>query len=742
MERRALITPALEADSDRRLRLEFSVPQHVSEVRCRFRSPNPSATSDSEPPADLPLVDVDLRDKRPTKRRSRREHFVDQYQRAKGEYWTLIEMLHRRDAPASAISSGSIPSTPEAPPPPRRRRLAVNLKSEEAPNAERRRHTTRRYEEQQREFHDSQLIDYIRHLDESDEESDERTETPIANGYRSSSPPPLPRRSRHVSADRSEPSTHHEVAPPKPARRRHSPAVVIKHHTSNNRNESPEATVRQLAIEEREAVHSDQDDIRPPSPPRRERHQSAQRRRSSSHHQSPREESSHEQRKTHEGHSVRRESRDELEREAAIWSAVQTNSTLAVALPKMVRHRGTEEKRRHRKQTATEERAPVVEKHPDAPSTRGRSTQENATPARPITVEDGELWRSYLRDENDSIRQALQLLEQALERASPVDGAPVKPGPEVEMKKSLRMHREHGENETSIPDRSGHIVATTNRVKRRTEREPSGKSSHSDRPDHEVIEAPAIARRQREQDGVNQSFANRPDYGVETSIDHDACTPDRESCTPPPAPIHNARCVDAYLREKEEREEREAAELAKGLPRPKPIPAHVRLPLYEQMQSVEERRRMERREKSAEALRLAQPPKFSPPSTRQPPEQPKPEPFRARPIPAHVYKSQRSRQRERQHEVERRLRQRQERKAELLRSSSLPPQMQRRGEAYFFGRTTAPHRRRPKPLTKAEQRRRAKPSINAQVPDFELLHRREELRREVSDASARFSSHI
>lgn len=169
--------------------------------------------------------------------------------------------------------------------------------------------------------------------------------------------------------------------------------------------------------------------------------------------------------------------------------------------------------------------------------------------------------------------------------------------------------------------------------------------------------------------------------------------------------------------------------------RASPVPAHVHLPLYEELQERTEGRRRTTREHERQQLQTSQKPfsflererlKKEQQQPKQPPEQQKVKPFKAKPVPRSVYAAA-SGEQVKEEQLYRSIKI-QMRAEEMLLSASMPPSMLTRRLS---------GRRRPK---QGDDNFSHRPQINKEVPDFNASYKRFqkqlERRKEVKPTTA------
>lgn len=195
------------------------------------------------------------------------------------------------------------------------------------------------------------------------------------------------------------------------------------------------------------------------------------------------------------------------------------------------------------------------------------------------------------------------------------------------------------------------------------------------------------------------------------------------------------RAMEELEVEREEQLLREEAECQKKF-KATPVPAHIYMPLYDELTEEQEARRRFNQAASAQKLKESQKPfKFSkreeairkersaqknPHSMLQKDKETKKQ-FKANPFPTHIFDDAIT-EKIKEEEEYRKIRM-QMRTEDLLRSSSLPPNMAARGKEYTDGKSRQKmyeERARKAGITVEHK---FQPRVNDTVPDFEEMHR-------------------
>ena len=186
--------------------------------------------------------------------------------------------------------------------------------------------------------------------------------------------------------------------------------------------------------------------------------------------------------------------------------------------------------------------------------------------------------------------------------------------------------------------------------------------------------------------------------------------------------------------QRDEQQRREEAECQKRF-KAKPVPAHVYMPLFQEVMENQETKRRYVQKATADMLMSMQKPfKFdirekekkkyrrtqSTPDNSDLNKKPKTT-FKAKPFPAHIFDNDVN-DRMKEEEEYRKIRC-QMRSEELIRSSSLPPNMAAKGREYTEGKSRQKvHAERAKKAGMTPEHK-FRPYVNDTVPDFEQLHR-------------------
>ena len=166
----------------------------------------------------------------------------------------------------------------------------------------------------------------------------------------------------------------------------------------------------------------------------------------------------------------------------------------------------------------------------------------------------------------------------------------------------------------------------------------------------------------------------------------------------------------------------------------KPVPAHIYMPLYDEIMEEQETKRRYNRQKSAELTKSAQKPfKFS---TREEEKKYKVKKstdlqkqdealkteFQARPFPEHIF-GHTVYDKLAEEEEYRRIRM-EMRSRDLLKKSSLPPNMAARGQDYFEGKSRQKTNAKRAKKAGIRAKHSFQPKVNDDMPDFDEMHRK------------------
>ncbi len=199
--------------------------------------------------------------------------------------------------------------------------------------------------------------------------------------------------------------------------------------------------------------------------------------------------------------------------------------------------------------------------------------------------------------------------------------------------------------------------------------------------------------------------------------------------------LTKSRTLDEFERDREEKDRREEEECTKKF-KATPVPAHVYMPLYDEVSEKQEAQRRYNRDHCTELLKSQEMPfkfmkreeekkkhrKSKHEAYMEETDTSKKKEFKARPVPDYLFDDNID-EKICEEEFYRKIRV-QMRAEELLRTSSLPPNMAARGEDYFRGKA------RDKALVEKAIKSGIKtttsfrPRINDTVPDFDDIHRK------------------
>ena len=199
--------------------------------------------------------------------------------------------------------------------------------------------------------------------------------------------------------------------------------------------------------------------------------------------------------------------------------------------------------------------------------------------------------------------------------------------------------------------------------------------------------------------------------------------------------LRKSRTLEEFQRQRWEKERQEELECQKQF-KATPVPAHVYMPLYDEIIEQQESQRRKNKETSEMLLKSQEKPfKFMMREMENKKYKVKPDPskydkdnrpvekktFKAKPYPLHIFDGSVDDQMTEEEEY-RRIR-KEMRMKELMRSSSLPPNMASRGEEYVLGKSRVKSTSRKAKKYGFDDNPKFKPKINRAIPDFDELHR-------------------